>query len=232
MTVRAFCISARRPNAVPAMEAQGLPLTWLVPADDAPDYRAMGASVVPVHDEPGEYNLPRARNLALDLAAGTGHVCVQTSDDLRRLDMRRDDGWATADLAGAARHLYVVLAATGAKLAGLPPTANRYFARPGVMTRGFVVGDLLAVAPSAPRFDVTLPLKEDYDFTCLHLAAYGQVARTGDMVADYRHYRNAGGAVAYRTDALEDDTAARLLARWPQYLRPNPKRAHELLVRR
>jgi hypothetical protein len=53
-----------------------------------------------------------------------------------------------------------------------------------------------------------------------------------EAAADYRHYRNPGGAVAYRTDALEDDTAARLLARWPQYLRPNPKRAHELLLAR
>lgn len=227
-----YVISARRPHRVPPMQALGVRTAWVVPEADVLDYRAVGALTVHgVPEQAGHSNLCAARNLALELAFAQGEVCVQTDDDLKSLRRRNGDGWAPADLADAVHTLTQVLNATDARLAGVPPTGNTYFARPGVQDHVFILGSLCAVAPSEPRFDETLPLKEDYDFTCRHLHAYGAVARTGDLVADYAHYSNPGGAVAFRTDAMEQATADRLLTRWPQYLRPHARRAHELSVR-
>lgn len=234
MSTRVFCISARRPHAVPVMNAHGVDLTWVVPADEAPAYIAQGARhVVPVSAREGAFALPAARNAALNLAALKGDICVQVDDDLKRLQAREGDSWRPCSLSEAVKQLTELLGSSGAFLAGVPPTNNTYFARRGTLTQAFVIGSLSVIHPSSGlRYDTSLPLKEDYDFTCQHLAKHGRVARTGDIVAHFTHYINAGGAVAYRTDQLEHQVCATLLERWPQYLRPNPRRPHELLVKR
>jgi hypothetical protein len=228
-------ISARRPHAVPAMLAHLGDLagdtTWYVGAGESDAYRAAGAAATV---EAGA--LCPARNAALDDAAARGRDCLQLSDDLRWV------GWAhgrTADsverlsLRAAAVLLGRALADAGpAELAGVAPTANAYFAGAGIQSTHFVVGDLMLVRAGCPlRFDETLLLKEDYDYTCQHLARYGRVARVGRLLASFAHRSNPGGAVAYRTAAAEQAAIARLMARWPNAIAPNPRRANEVLLR-
>jgi hypothetical protein len=223
-------VSAGRPGNVPAMEAhcQGLAPTWWVPADQVGDYRYCGAERVQAGD-----GLCEARNLAADAADGRPHV--QLSDDLRHVALAHGPERANVvriTLAEAVRVLADAAAATGAQLAGCAPTANPYFSRRRVHATGFVVGDLVWVAGGCPlRWDTTLALKEDYDYTCQHLAAYGKVARCDWLLATFAHRTNRGGAVAYRTPELEDATIAQLIHRWPQAVRPNARRPHEVLLR-
>jgi len=223
-------ISAGRPLNVPRMLAwtAGLEVpTWYVGDGEAPAYRAQGATRVV---EAGA--LCPARNAALD-AAGSG-LCVQLDDDLRSLGWAGGRTRATVTplpLGRALDLLQAALRATGARLAGIAPTANPFYARPGIQSAAFCVGDLLAIRPTSLRFDPAITLKEDYDYTLAHLARYGQVARVGQLLAGFEHRTNPGGAVARRTDALEQHAIGYLMAKWPGCLRPNPRRPNEVLLR-
>jgi hypothetical protein len=177
-----------------------------------------------LHD-PG--SLVGARNLALHHAFVHGHDCVQVSDDLKRI---RALGHDELTLGQAILRMDEALYETGLALAGCSPTDNLYFAKEGVATRKFIVGDLIMVRPTELRFDTNLRLKEDYDFTLQHWATYGGAARCDYIAPSFAHYTNAGGAVATRTAEREQECIAYLKAKWPGLIRDNPRRANEILL--
>lgn len=232
-----YVISSGRPANVPRME--GLlhpdPITWVVPHAERHDYAAAGAAtLLPVPPPaPGHYQLPVQRQAALDHAAAHGQVCIQSDDDLRRFKSVHLTGpkSATASLAAWTEVRDGLLAALdgAARLSGLPPTDNALFAAHSAPYRGLVNAQITATDPAAaPRWDPALPLKEDYDFTCQHLATYGRVMRLTGYIAKYESYANRGGVVALRTPELEAFSAATLLERWPQYLMKHRTRPGEI----
>jgi hypothetical protein len=208
----------------------GLDPIWYVGAGEAPDYRYCGAGRVV---EAGA--LCVSRNRALDDAHQAGVACLQLSDDLR--GVARTTGTTRADvtpipLADAVRELQEAMDQAGAHLAGVAPTANPFYSRQRVHNRGFIVGDMCLVAWGCHlRWDELLPLKEDYDYTCQHLASYGAVARVDWLLASFAHRTNKGGAVAVRTHELEQQAIGRLLQKWPGHIKPNPRRPDEVLLR-
>lgn len=230
-----YCISAGRPGNVPAMQALFAPdpITWVVPHPERHDYTAAGADyVLAVQDPPqGEFQLTTQRQAALDHAISHGGACIQTDDDchgFKHVSEAHPKGrpavWAEVRTA----LLDALTGDSDTHLAGLPPTSNTYFARGRVLDYGFILASLCAADTNTPRWDTTLPFKEDYDYTCAHLDAYGKVARLDMYVAHYDHYSNRGGAVALRTPGAEMGLVNTLTERWPQYLRPHPKRPGEL----
>lgn len=230
-----YAISAGRPSNVPPLCKHFNPdlITWVVPEGEEQDYLAYGADRVLAVSEPSSapngarrYGLTAARNKALQDAQG--RPSFQTSDDLR--GFKRWDN-APASWPTVRDALIHAAQSTGAHLAGLPPTANTFFTKPGIKDHVFIVGDMMYITDAYLLFDETLPLKEDYDYCCKHLTVYGKVARLGDYVANYAHYSNRGGAVRYRTDELENEVTARLLETWPNLLKPHSRREHELMVR-
>merc|ERR1719395_187963 len=86
------------------------------------------------------------------------------------------------------------------QLGGVFPTANpamtMCFAE--VSTEHFILGDFFVVDSSPCRFDNTMTLKEDYDFTCSHISKHGSVLRCNRMLLHVKHATNSGGAVAVR----------------------------------
>ncbi len=227
-------ISSARTGNVPAMlrHVDGLgEATWYVPDDQVADYAYMGAG--PVIGVTG--GLCAARNAALDAAADLGLPCLQLSDDLRSVGIAHGPTRATVEartLAQVVPELAAALDGLDAQLAGVAPTANPYFSRQRVHRTGFVVGDLILVGAGCPlRFDTELRLKEDYDYTCQHLATYGRVARLDYVLAHFAHRTNKGGAVAIRTPEVEQASIDRLLERWPAHIRLNPRRPGEVLLR-
>lgn len=229
-----YVISAGRPEAVermaPHLDTVQRPVFWMVPESDADAYSAAGARQVLT--DPG--SLVGARNEALDLAfdCGPAWACVQLSDDLKRIKALASDAPKGIELTLAATlaELDEALDDTGLSLCGCSPTDNLYFAKEGVSTRKFVVGDLIMVRPTELRFDENLRLKEDYDFTLQHWATYGGAARCDFIAPGFAHYTNAGGAVAARTAELEQETIAYLKAKWPGMIRDNPRRPNEILL--
>lgn len=199
---------------------------WYVPADERSDYQRAGATDVIAAD-----TLVEARNRALDDAFASGATCVQTSDDLTGIKRLGVTEHHPITLADTIDELRAALADTGARLAGCAPTANPFYGAHRINATGFIVGDLIAVAPTHLRFDPALRLKEDYDYTCQHLATYGIVARCDWLLATYRHRTNPGGAVTYRNRQTEREAIRHLARKWPGVFRPNPKRANEILMR-
>ena len=88
------------------------------------------------------------------------------------------------------------------------------------------------VKPTGLRFDPEIRLKEDYDYTLQHIERHGGTVRYGKYLATFKHYKNAGGAVSYRTEQLEQKTIAQLKTKWPGCFADNPKRPNEILMQK
>lgn len=230
-----YVVSAGRPASVERMAPHlatlpaGTWTFWVTPEEDAGSYEAEGANVIP-----GPRNLTRQRNIALEHAFAHDRACVQLDDDLKRFKAKtpggaRNEG-GEVDLAFVLDAQAAALDDTGLTLAGNSPTDNLGFARDGVSTRKFVPCPCITVRPTHLRFDENLRLKEDYDFTLQHWATYGGAARCDFIAPSFGRYTNEGGAVSYRTPELEQETIAYLMEKWPGMVRPNPKRANEILL--
>jgi hypothetical protein len=221
-------VSARRAANVAPMTRllDTVPATWYVAAGDAGGYRDAGAAAVV---ESG--GLAESRNRALDDAWAAGLACVQVSDDLQRLAWYDGKHRSPLRFAGALAALAAALNSTGARLAGAAPTANAYFWREPVSTGLFIVGDLVMVRPCGLHYDPLLLVKEDYDYTLQHLRRYGVAARVNGLLAQFRHRTNAGGAVAYRQPAAEQETIGYLRGKWGDVIRPHPRRRDEITIR-
>lgn len=237
MNYAVYVISAGRPETVvrmaPHLATIEGTVRWVVPRSETKAYAdALDDADIEgiVFPDPG--SLVGARNRALDNAFECGHACVQLSDDLKgiRALAPGEPKGVELSLGAAAAELDEALDDTGLRLAGCSPTDNLYFAKEGVSTRKFIVGDLIMVRPTELRFDLNLRLKEDYDFTLQHWAAYGGAARCDFIAPSFAHYTNAGGAVAARTVELEQESIAYLKAKWPGMVRDNPRRPNEILM--
>merc|ERR1712190_661324 len=121
------------------------------------------------------------------------------------------------------------------KLAGVFPTGNATLTM-GVeefSTKHFILGDFFVADQSPCRFDLSMTLKEDYDYTCSHISTHGSVLRCNRMVLTVRHYANQGGAVDNRDSAgkRERENIAILQRKWPGVFKLNVKRPSEVLMR-
>jgi len=237
---RIYCVSAGRAANVPAVQTawHPYPVVWVVQRGERADYEMHGAQHVVTVRRPADGTMPLGaqRNAALDDAAERGVTCVQSDDDVKRLLLwRKQDGRGKAIQGMPELYLDAwadAMATTGARLAGCAPLPNPFYSDGKVKTAHWVMAQLFAVDPgSTVRFDPDTCPREDYDFTCRHLTEYGIVARCDELLPEYRHWGNAGGCQDYRTDERSARINALLLARWPQYLRPNPRRDGELLLK-
>jgi len=120
------------------------------------------------------------------------------------------------------------------KLGGVFPCANAAMTMGATEygTQNFILGDFFVADKSPVRFDLSLTLKEDYDFTCSHIAKHGSVLRCNRMVLTVRHYANEGGAVDIRDGAGKKEKAniAILQRKWPGVFKDNVKRPSEVLM--
>lgn len=223
-------ISARRPHNVAKMHAHtGTDATWYVAHGDGEAYAAAGATNI---IEAGD--LISARNAALDAAFTAGMNCVQLSDDLGSIKLVNEDKTTDPiELHEAIAFLQAATSTVGARLAGVAPVANAFYINPAkaIRTRHFILGDFMFITPSEPRFDTALQLKEDYDFTAQHIREYGAVARCDVVMAQFAHRSNRGGAVSYRTPALEQEAIQYLISKWGAAIVPNTKRENEILFK-
>jgi hypothetical protein len=208
-----YVISKGRPSNVSTIHALFPSKTrpaWIVGEGETAAYQAQGAERV---FEGG--GLCASRNLAIMLASNENKICVQMSDDISEVKVLHQlDAWKKPDdlseansLAkeienlivsplSAARYIHQEMEGIGAKLGGVYPTGNsgQAMSCPPASRDLFIIGDFLVIDPeSAPRFDLKMSLKEDYDFTAQHLLAYKVVARSNRVLIKAAHYTNSGG---------------------------------------
>jgi hypothetical protein len=166
--------------------------TWFVGEGEGDAYRAAGAKHVV---ESG--GLCRSRNAAIDAAQAHGATCLQMSDDLTRIQVAvRGEKKVVAENADFWHVVSLIqkgMSQVGAKLGGAAPTNNPFYANVDkpVHPSAFIVGDFLLIERGCSlRFDETMTLKEDYDYTLQHLMRYGVVARRDDVLLT-QHYVDA-----------------------------------------
>jgi len=256
-----FCVvSARRASSPKGIQdvfmvqqqflEAGVTPTWYVDEASLKDYRGLGLKAVVGG------KLCAARNKALRDASRMGKACVQASDDIsaweyrhgKRASERTDDAQNKAH-AFAQRFIVSPVAAARfilAKMRAAPDvqkpqlggvymlgSCSRTWAGDEFVRRHFILGDFFVVDKSHVRFDETMTLKEDYDFSCAHIKAHGSVLRCQRMTLVVKHYSNAGGAVDERDKKGQKErmNIAILNKKWPTCFRPNPKRKNEVIMR-
>jgi len=176
-------------------------------------------------------NLMDSRNFALDHAFKNNNICIQLSDDIKKVTLNKNFfekkiiplDEAINDIAKKFDKI------NGVYLMGVPPTDNFFFANKLVIENKFCIGDMLFVKPSELRFDSQLTLKEDYDFTLQHIQK-AKVLRYQKYLFSFQHYSNKGGAVDIRNDKEELKNIMILKSKWGDKIKMNPKRKNEILI--
>jgi hypothetical protein len=227
MAAHVFCVSAGRSQAVRPMQELLRPLSvnWMVRPRDVGPYRKAGAHAV--HTQTGE-GVANARNSVLDVVRRRPHF--QLSDDLKGIKRLVQGKGQDIAVVVALEEMLDALEWSDFKLCGVAPTNNAFFARERNSTNLFILGDLMLIKPSHLRFDEELPLKEDYDYTLQHHAAFGGALRLDWLMPTFTHRTNKGGAVDTRTAAVEQQAIRRIMDKWPGKVRPNPRRENEILL--
>lgn len=252
-----FCvISARRTRTPEGIKdcllvqahfaAVGIQPKWYVDEQSLQSYRKLGLDAV---KDGG--SLCAARNKGLSDAAKLGLVCCQVSDDISRWQYydaapvqlkSEDEANRVARRArhhlispvAAARFLLAKMRASPSKpkLGGVLPNGNiaRGFLLPPVTTKSFILGDFFVCEKSPVRFDRTMKLKEDYDFSCAHIARHGCVLRCNRMTISAKHRTNDGGAVSVRDSREEQRNIAILRSKWPKAIRSHTTRKDEVIL--
>ena len=221
-----YVISAGRYDKLPFNEEQKKNYIFCVKNGEGKLYKDNGCLNV---YETG--NLMQSRNYALDHAFKNKKICVQLSDDIKKVVVNKNFGepkkveldLAIDEIVSKFNNV------KGVKLLGVPPTDNFFFANKLVSVNTYCIGDKLFVKPSDIRFDTQLTLKEDYDFTLQHKQR-ANVIRYQIYLFTFEHYSNKGGAVDVRDDKEEQKNIMILKSKWGDKVRLNPKRKNEILI--
>jgi len=176
--------------------------------------------------------LIESRNFALRHSFVQNKICVQLSDDLKKVTLNKNFAkkeevaidFAINDLINIFNKVASVY------LMGIPPTSNDFFAKNLLSKNTFCIGDLIFVKPCNLFFDELLTLKEDYDYTLQHLLKYGNTFRYQKYIFEFEHYKNKGGAVDYRTEKEEQKNIKYLFNKWGSKIKLNSKRKNEILI--
>lgn len=177
-------------------------------------------------------SLMQSRNSALEMAFKENKICVQLSDDLKKVTTNKNfTDKKIVDLDTAINEMVIVFnKVKGVYLMGIAPTSNDFYAKNKISKNTFCIGDLIFVKPNPLRFDSLLTLKEDYDYTLQHLEKYKNTFRYQLYLFEFEHYKNKGGAVDYRTETEEQKNIKRLFQKWGDKIRLNTKRKNEILI--
>lgn len=234
MNYKICCISHNRHENVRSfLEKVGTDdVTFFVKdQDDLRMYKQAGAIDVVITG-----SLINSRNMALKNSFSEGKICVQLSDDLETIKQNNFSGKRMDKKVSVLQVLETILPEfiqSKYLLSGFPPTDNPFFALNETDINKFIVGDFIIVKPCKLLFDDKLSLKEDYDYTLQHIQAHDGCVRYGSFLTTFKHYKNKGGAVDYRTEQLEQQTIKYLLQKWGSgCLTLNPKRKNEILINR
>ncbi len=227
MNYRVYIISASRYDKLNFNQKQKNEYVFCVKNGQKELYEKVGCKNV---FETG--GLMQSRNAALEMAFKENKICVQVSDDLKKVTINKNFGEKKqVDLCNAINELVIIFEKiNGVYLMGVPPTSNDFYAKKIVSKNTFCIGDMLFIKPNPLRFDTNLTLKEDYDYTLQHLDKYGNVFRYQKYLFEFEHYKNKGGAVDYRSEKEEQKNIRMLIGKWGDKIKLNPKRKNEILI--
>lgn len=227
MNYSVYVISAGRYNDLPFTKEQKAKYIFCVKKGEGELYQKAGCLNV---FETGK--LMESRNFALKHAFDKNNICVQLSDDIKKVELNEAfGGKKEVPLDKAIDDLIGIFKKVNVKLMGVPPTNNHFFAKAKISKNTFCIGDMLFIKPTNLKFDEQLTLKEDYDYTLQHLTKYGHCFRYQKYIFHFQHYSNKGGAVSYRNTKEEQYNIKYLLQKWGDKIKLNTKRENEILLK-
>lgn len=220
-------ISTKRSKNVAFMQELCNPYkcNWFVNEDDYGNYFNAGAHGIYATDT---HNICQARNKALAYAVGL--PCIQISDDLRSIKH------ISLDSAGKRQTKFINVEQTikllieqcknhSAFFGGVAINNNPLnYTGQDVSTDKLIVNDFICMMPGCIPFDETLALKEDYDMCVEQLIRGNKIVRLNNILCDFPHRQNEGGANTYRNDETENAATRTLMAKWPKYIIPHRTR--------
>lgn len=221
-------ISTKRPQNVKFIQEQlckGIKCYWYVNEGEAGEYFRSGANFV---YEAGT-NICHARNLAIKMAWDVKLPCIQISDDLRNVKQvsieNNKRNSIFIDVPFAIERLIGEVKKYNAYFGGVAINNNPLnYTGQDVSTDKLIVNDFICLMPGANYFDEKLALKEDYDYCVTELLDGRKIVRLNNILCDFPHRQNEGGANTYRNDTTEAAATRALMAKWPKYIIPHKTR--------
>lgn len=224
-------ISANRSRNVRAIQSIAGDCSWFVPPGQGNNYHNSGATRTFEISHPiSEKALIYQRNAALEDAFDADLPCLQMDDDFYRIRHIPEDidppcKWNKCpDLPWEdllVRMTDRLFAAGDVYFSGCTATPNPFFTSKRYTFNRFIQAGFTLTRPNPLRFDPQFPLKEDYDYTCQHLAKYEAILRHEDLLIMFKKTSNVH---LYRNDDLEREVVRRLRNKWsPSIIRPNSR---------
>lgn len=159
-----------------------------------------------------------------------GTPVVQCDDDVTALLEAVDEKTLTpiTDLDSFIKGSFAEAAGRGLSVWGVAPVPNAYFLKPGRISEGlkFLIATFSGYVsrPGSPIHEATVETKEDYELALKAWWWDGGVMRHDGVAVEADHFRLPGGCVDGRNAAIEEASAAALLAAWPGCIRLNKRR--------
>jgi len=221
-------ISHKRPHNVKSMQnlCAGYICNWYINKGEGAEYLKAGAHAVNEMSD----NICQARNFALDHAFAGNLPSIQISDDLRNIKRISMDcsGKRVASFSTVREtinNLIDNLKKYSAFFGGVAINNNPLnYTGEDISTDKLIVNDFICMMPGNYRFDESLALKEDYDMCVRQLIDGNKIIRVNNILCDFPHRQNDGGANTYRNDITEATATRALMAKWPKYIIPHHTR--------
>lgn len=182
--------------------------------------------------------IAQARNAILNYFP-EGEEIVMIDDDVSEIQEMKFEGLKkklvnvhTDDILGYFDDFFETLKLNNAKLWGVYPIDNAFYMSKKLNNSGFIIGTMFGVINNKLRFDEELGVKEDYDFTLKNILEYKKVCRFDYITIKAKHYNNDGGCVDQRklNPEIEYQACKKLVMRYPNLVRINPKRDNEIII--
>lgn len=231
-------ISHKRPeNVFKIRDVINCEPTYYINKGEKADYHKAGADMHQIV-ECGT-NICEARNQAIMDAHKRKLPCIQVSDDLRGMKiikMVRDGKEKMTDnvmFSTVVNKLCAELFFKGFHYGGVAVSSNQLnYTGEDTSYHLLLVNDLICIMPTKQPtlFDPTLALKEDYDLTIRELIYTGGVVRLNNILCNFPHRENKGGANTYRNSKTEMEATKRLKSKWDKIVKDNPRRPGQVLL--
>jgi hypothetical protein len=177
----------------------------------------------------GEKGLAEARNCIFKAFPKGQHI-VELDDDIRGFveytPRTKRHERPLRDLAAVFDRGFAECKKAGARLWGMYSVPNGFFMKPTVTTDlKFIIGS--AWGCINPGDEIQLDLggeKEDYQRTIKFWEADGAVVRLNFVAPKTAYYKEPGGMQEGDRVAKQNKTVKKMLKRWPQYIKMNPRR--------
>lgn len=231
-------ISHRRPgNIVKIQQVLGTIVTFYVNKGCADEYWDAGALAVV---ECG-HDICAAHNQATIDAYNHGVPSWHCSDDLKKLTRVRHNPAGERVLTpvtfeALAAEMLREMAACSALYAGVAVNSNPLnYTGVDYNYDKLIVNDLFCLWPQAGGledvlFDSAVVLKEDYDMCIRQLIAGRPILRANNILCDFPHRQNTGGANLYRNLETEAAATQALSNKWGGLIKQHPTRAGQIAL--